>query len=67
MPHLTHAFHIVCRCPRCTLDMHVDSHKADSYIRIVMCENPKCSDFGFAWQIDIRTGIGVSDRPKEES
>lgn len=67
MPHLTHAFHIVCRCPRCALPMHIDAFKSDSLTRIAMCVSERCLDCGFAWQIDLTSGVGVSDRPREEA
>jgi hypothetical protein len=47
--------------------MHVDAHKADSPVRIIMCESSSCSDFGFAWRVDIETSVGVSDRSDEEA
>jgi hypothetical protein len=56
----------VYECLECHLPMHVDAHKADSTIRIIMCENSDCSDFGFAWRVDIETSVGVSDRSEPE-
>jgi hypothetical protein len=52
----------VYECPTCHSPMHVDAHKADSPTRIIMCDHPECDGFGFAWRVDIETGVGVSDR-----
>lgn len=60
--------HLGCyECPSCHSVMHVDAHKADSPVRIIMCESSSCSDFGFAWRVDIETSVGVSDRSDEEA
>ncbi len=43
--------------------MHVDPHKLDSPVRILMCVTEQCEHFGFAWRIaDVTLGVGVSDR-----
>ncbi len=55
----TNAYH----CPSCALSMHVDPHKLDSPVRILMCVTEQCEHFGFAWRIaDVTLGVGVSDR-----
>ena len=54
-------------CPACKQKMHVDPYRLDSLTRIVMCVSPRCSEFGYAWRINIRTSVGESERPDPDS
>jgi hypothetical protein len=53
-------------CPACMLPMHVDSFKFDSPTRTIMCISERCLHFGFAWTLNVHTGIGTSERTDEE-
>lgn len=66
MSTLMSQFHLNVHCPSCDKVMHVDEAIPSSITRIIMCEEQSCEHFGFAWTLNLLTGVGVSDRPSEE-
>jgi hypothetical protein len=66
-PTLQRRLYVDIHCIHCDHVMHVDLHEDNARLRIVMCENPACEEFGFAWTFDMLSGIATSDRPEPES
>jgi hypothetical protein len=66
-PTLQRHLYVDIHCIACDRPMHVDLHEDNSRIRIIMCENSECKEFGFAWTFDLLSGIATSERPASES